>query len=377
MAGIYVHFPFCKRKCHYCNFYSLASQKKHKELVNAICKEIELQKDYLGGEIIETIYFGGGTPSLMSISDINKILSTIFRYFKVTISPEITLEANPDDLDKQKILDLLDSGINRLSIGVQSFHNKDLLLLNRSHDKKQAEYTLETAIETGFNNISIDLIYGIPTLNNQNWIKNIEKAIKYRVAHISAYALTLEPKTAYHILIQKGKIPAPDDNKTVEHFDILIRMMKENDYIHYEISNFCKKNHYSLHNSNYWKQKKYLGIGPSAHSFDSKSRQWNVSNSGEYIISLDKDTIPFEREILTTEDKYNEYIMTGLRTMWGIDLIKIKNDFGLSFYKNTNETTSKYIKNNLMQLENEIMVLTDKGKLLADAIIESFFCISE
>ena len=373
MAGIYLHIPFCTQKCHYCNFFSLASKKNTAAFVSAICNEIVLQKDYLQNESISTIYFGGGTPSLLNNSDLKNIFENVFSTFKIEENAEITLEANPDDLKIDKIRELSDSPINRLSIGIQSLFDEDLQFLNRSHSSNQASEAIFNAHKQGLSNISIDLIYGIPTLTDKKWKENIKIAIDSGVQHISAYNLTVEVNTAFDLFIKKGKIKAPEEEQAVRQFEILMDTMNNQGFIHYEISNFCKEGFFSRHNSNYWKQQKYLGLGPSAHSFDLDSRQWNVANLQQYIQSINAGNIPFEKEILTASQKYNEYIMTGLRTIWGVNLKEVKLKFGEEFLSYLNKNSQKYIADKTMELKENALILTEKGKFLADGIASDLF----
>jgi oxygen-independent coproporphyrinogen-3 oxidase len=373
MAGIYLHIPFCTQKCHYCNFFSLASKKNTAAFVSAICNEIVLQKDYLQNESISTIYFGGGTPSLLNNSDLKNIFENVFSTFKIEEDAEITLEANPDDLKIDKIKELSDSPINRLSIGIQSFFDDDLQFLNRSHSSNQASEAIFNAHKQGLSNISIDLIYGIPTLTDKKWKENIKIAIDSGVQHISAYSLTVEANTAFDLFIKKGRIKAPEEEQAARQFEILMDTMNNQGFIHYEISNFCKEGFFSRHNSNYWKQQKYLGLGPSAHSFDLDSRQWNVANLQQYIQSINAGNIPFEKEILTASQKYNEYIMTGLRTIWGVNLKEVKLKFGEEFLSYLNKNSQKYIADKTMELKENALILTEKGKFLADGIASDLF----
>jgi oxygen-independent coproporphyrinogen-3 oxidase len=373
MAGIYLHIPFCTQKCHYCNFFSLASKKNTAAFVSAICNEIVLQNDYLQNEIISTIYFGGGTPSLLNNSDLKNIFENVFSTFKIEENAEITLEANPDDLKIDKIRELSDSPINRLSIGIQSFFDDDLQFLNRSHSSDQASEAIFNAHKQGLSNISIDLIYGIPTLTDKKWKENIKIAIDSGVQHISAYSLTVEANTAFDLFIKKGRIKAPEEEQAARQFEILMDTMNNQGFIHYEISNFCKEGFFSRHNSNYWKQQKYLGLGPSAHSFDLDSRQWNVANLQQYTQSINAGNIPFEKEILTASQKYNEYIMTGLRTIWGVNLKEVKLKFGEEFLSYLNKNSQKYIADKTMELKENALILTEKGKFLADGIASDLF----
>jgi oxygen-independent coproporphyrinogen-3 oxidase len=343
------------------------------DYVNALLKEIELQKDYLENEKVETIYFGGGTPSLLSSNEINKIINEIKKYFEIEINSEITLEVNPESLSKEKIKEISETSVNRLSIGVQSLFDEDLKYLGRIHTAKQSLEAIKNVQKYGFKNLSIDLIYGIPSLTNEKWISNLEQIFLLEVPHISAYSLTVESNTPLYNLIEEGKLNGIDEDKIAEQFEILMKLMYENNYIHYEISNFCKEGFYSLHNSNYWKQQKYLGIGASAHSYSGISRQWNVANNTEYINSIINGIIPFEKEILAGNQKYNEYILTTLRTIWGIDSDYIKNNFGEFYLEYFFKQSDKFVRSEKMINKNNIFLLSNNGKIIADTIIRSLF----
>ena len=373
MAGIYIHIPFCRQACHYCDFHFSTSLKSKKDFLNALKKEISLQKNYLGTKNISTIYLGGGIPSVLSKEEILEIFSELAKHFSIDKNAEITLEANPDDLSKEKLKELSQTPINRLSIGTQSFSDEDLKFLNRIHSSKDAIKSVKNAQEANFKNITIDLIYGIQTLTNKQWKKNIEQALAMDVKHISCYSLTVEPRTAMHSFIEKGKIKNVDTKKSADQFEILIGEMKKNNFIHYEISNFGKENFFSKHNSNYWKGVSYLGLGPSAHSYDGISRQWNVRSNSVYISSLTKNKIPSEKEILSEEQKYNEYVMTSLRTIWGTDFNYITDSFPERFSANFEKESAPYLKNKMMVKEKNIFSLTDKGKLFADKIASDLF----
>ena len=372
MSGIYIHIPFCKQACHYCDFHFSTSMKKKDEMVLALAKEIELRKK---DEIIETIYFGGGTPSILDVSDIKILIDTVYSNYKVAENPEITIEANPDDLSKERIIELSYTKINRLSIGIQSFFEDDLKLMNRAHNSDEAKKCLEIATQY-FDNISVDLIYGIPGLSNEKWIQNIQTALSFGIPHISSYALTVEPKTALKKMIQNGKIAAPKDEVAEEHFSILLKKLEENGFIHYELSNFGKENYFSKNNSNYWLDKKYLGIGPSAHSYDGISRSWNISNNSIYLKAIAENKLPSKSEILTKTDRYNEYVMTGLRTIWGISLDRIEIEFGKSYLDYLNQQAFKYIEDELLFVDDNIIRTTKKGKFLCDGIASDLFLVN-
>ena len=375
MAGIYIHIPFCKQACYYCDFHFSTSLKKKEVLISCLITELELRKNELKNETIETIYFGGGTPSLLSKNEIELILNSIYQKFKVSKNPEITLETNPDDLTEVKIIELANSPINRLSIGIQSFFEEDLKMMNRAHNADEAKKCLETATDY-FENITIDLIYGIPKMSNKRWKENLQIAFDFGINHISSYALTVEPKTALDSFIKQGKYPDVKETKAKEHYDILVEETTKNGFIHYEISNFGKPDYFSKHNTSYWKGKKYLGIGPSAHSFNGIIRSWNVANNTKYIKEIRQNKLPREEEILSKKDVFNEYIMTGLRTIWGVSLKKIKIEFGEDYVSFLKKESKKYINQELLYLENEILKTTKKGKFLSDGIASDLFMLN-
>ncbi|MBT5403417.1 MAG: radical SAM family heme chaperone HemW, partial [Crocinitomicaceae bacterium] len=323
MSGVYLHIPFCKKACHYCDFHFSTSVQTKDTMIKSMVKEIDLRYNFTDSPI-ETIYFGGGTPSILSSYDINTLLNKILETFHVVNEPEITFEANPDDLTLEKLKELKKAGINRLSIGIQSFHDDDLLLMNRAHSSQQASKCIKLAQQEGFNNISIDLIYGLPGLSSDNWLANIQNAIDLNVQHISAYCLTIEKKTVFYNWHESNKIILPDDQQTLDQFVALTDLLVSNGFEHYEISNFGKRGYYSKHNSNYWLQEKYLGIGPSAHSFNGQSRMWNVRNNNQYIKAIAEEKSFHEQETLTPRDQFNEYILTRLRTKWGINKAELK-----------------------------------------------------
>ena len=344
-------------------------------MVLALAKEIAMRKNEFKNEVVETIYFGGGTPSILEISDLRLLIDAIYQNYKVIENPEITLEANPDDLDNKKIKQLANSPINRLSIGVQSFFEDDLKLMNRAHNSTDALKCLKLARQY-FDNISIDLIYGVPEMSNEKWLQNVETALSFNVPHISSYALTVEPKTALHKFIQKGIIPQPDDEVAQEHFHLLVDKLEENGFIHYELSNFGKENYFSKNNSSYWLGKKYIGIGPSAHSYDGISRSWNVSNNMQYLKSIAENQLPSETETLTQTDRYNEYVMTGLRTIWGISLDRIEQEFGKSYLDYLNQQAANYIEDHLLFVDENVLRTTKNGKFLSDGIASDLFLLN-
>ena len=375
MSGIYIHIPFCKQACFYCDFHFSTSLKKKEDMIAALVKEIEIRKVELGNTTIETIYFGGGTPSVLSTKEIGTLIAAVYENFRVVENPEITLEANPDDLSEEKIMELSNSPINRLSIGIQSFFEKDLKLMNRAHNSKEAKECLEFATQY-FANISVDLIYGIPDCTNQEWRENIQTALSFGVPHISSYALTVEPKTPLASFIKKGIIKNVDDEKAQEQFHILIEELENASFIHYETSNFGKEGFFSQNNSSYWLGKSYLGIGPSAHSFDGNQRSWNVRNNSKYINAIAENTLPIERETLSKTDRYNEYIMTGLRTIWGVSFDKIRNEFGEKYIEYLENHSKKHLQQDLLYLENQVLKTTKKGKFLSDGIASDLFIVN-
>ncbi len=373
MAGIYIHIPFCKKACHYCDFHFSTSLQYKNELIEHLLKEIELRKDYLNGEKIETIYFGGGTPSILSATELNLIFDKIKECFEIDHSIECTLEANPDDITAEKIVELKQVGINRLSIGIQSFYDEDLQYMNRSHDAQQAERCIAIAREGGIENFSIDLIFGYPLLTDEKWKKNIETALQYKVPHLSCYAMTIEPQTALASFIKQKKTPPINHEQSASQFDYLMNVLQENNYEHYEISNYALPGKRARHNSNYWKGISYLGIGPSAHSFSGESRQWNVANNAQYIKSLSENKLPFEKEILTTAQQLNERIMTSLRTVEGLNLEFIKNKLNEQQYEDWNKTVEHFLNDGMLLIEHDGLKLTQKGKLFADYVAGELF----
>jgi len=378
MAGIYIHIPFCKQACNYCDFHFSTSLKNKDALLKALKNELVIQKNYLSvngvGAKIESVYFGGGTPSLLSQQELLAIFDALNKHYTISSDAEITLEANPDDLNVEKLKQLYNTPINRLSIGIQSFYDEDLRFMNRVHDSKMATQSIQLARDVGFSNITIDLIYGVPTLSDAAWLNNLRKVFSLGVAHISCYALTVEPKTALHHLIKTGAINNIDDQHTAQQFELLIAEMTTNNFIQYEISNFCKENFYSKHNSNYWLKENYLGLGPAAHSFNGYSRQWNVRNNNLYIQSLQKGKLNFEQETLSVNQQYNEYILTALRTIWGVDLERIQH-FGESYMACFELEIQPYLNSGDVIQKNNLFYLTDKGKLLADKIASDLFVV--
>lgn len=341
-------------------------------MLSALVSELKMRKDEFADETVATIYFGGGTPSVLSTKEIQLLIDTVYENYKVIESPEVTLEANPDDLSEEKIIELSQSPINRLSIGIQSFFEEDLKLMNRAHNAEEAKKSLLLATQY-FSNISVDLIYGIPNMSNERWRENIKMALSFGVPHISSYALTVEPKTALETFIKKGVIDEVKDEVAQEHFHILIEELDKASFIHYELSNFGKEGFFSKNNSAYWQGKKYIGIGPSAHSFNGKERSWNVANNAKYIKEIQQGKLPFEVEELSKKDNYNEYIMTGLRTIWGVSLDKIREDFGCEFAVYLQKQAEKFIVQDLLYIEKQTLKTTKKGKFLTDGIASDLF----
>ena len=376
MAGIYLHIPFCKQACNYCNFHFSTSLQQKDALIQAMLVEIKLtaaQQSTNSTQLINTIYFGGGTPSILMITDIKILLSTIYHKFKVSPNVEITLEANPDDISLATLIEWKAIGINRLSVGVQSFNDEELVWMNRAHTAKESLQCIDEIKQAGFTNYSIDLIYGSPLLSHQTWQKNVQILVDKKVPHISCYALTVEPKTLLHQQINQQKKLNIDTDKQAEQFLLLMQWMKTFGYIHYEISNYCMPNFESKHNSNYWKNEHYFAFGPAAHSFNGKSRRWNVANNALYIAALQNGTIPFEEEILSPKEQLNEYIMTSLRTMEGLNLQYVQTNFGVKQAADIKLKASQWILEKKATMVNNTIVLTQQGKLFADGIAVDFF----
>ena len=369
MAGLYVHIPFCKSKCAYCNFFSVVSEKQLTDFLEALKREAVMRRDYLGGEEVRTVYFGGGTPSLLEPLEILGILEILDKNYNITTAAaEITLEANPDTVSKESLLAYKSIGVNRLSIGIQSFFDDDLQYLSRKHDSKHALQVLDWAKEVGFQEITLDLIYGIPTLTDEKWRKNLEIFFSTGFNHLSAYALTVEKKTALGQRINKGVAAPVSEDATIRQYDILCEMTENQGFEHYEISNFARPGHYSKHNTIYWKGEKYLGLGPSAHSFDGVSRQWNVASVKDYC-----DNYSFEREQLTLDDRYNEYVMTSLRTCWGCDIDYIKQNFGEKYAQKFENGVKNHILTGKMFQKDQKFILNNHGMLFADGIAAELF----
>lgn len=369
MAGIYIHIPFCKKLCSYCDFYHIITQSENTYFIDALLSEATIRKEYLGNEIVSTIYIGGGTPSVLLTEEIKTILSNIRKLYKVDENCEITIELNPDDIDNDYLQGLKDSAVNRISLGIQSWRDSDLKLMNRRHNAAQAAAALEQTLSAGFENVTIDLIYGIPGMTTADWSSILDISFSYNIKHLSAYHLTFEPGTVFSKMKEKGILSEIDDDESSAQFHLLIDKALAAGFVHYEISNFGKPGYFSVHNSNYWKQVNYLGLGPSAHSFNGYSRQWNIRDVKKYVKAVNSGALLFEREELDKKTRFNEYIMTSLRTMWGIDLDYVERTFDKEGYDYVVNLSGKLINYGLMKQENKTLVLTNQGKMISDNII--------
>lgn len=376
MAGLYLHIPFCKQACHYCDFHFSTQLKQREAVVAALLQEIVLQKDYLGGAVLNSVYFGGGTPSLLTEQELDLLFNAIYKHFSVQNDAEITLEANPDDLDLYTLNVLHESPVNRLSIGIQSFREEDLKLMNRAHAVEQARACLKLAKEVGFEKLTADLIYAMPNMSDADWVQNLDALLQYDLPHFSAYALTVEAKTALHKFVKDGKVKPASDADQKRQFDLLIDMAVSRGYEHYEISNFAKPGQRALHNSSYWKAEPYLGIGPSAHSFNGHSRQWNVSNNTKYVQALEKDELPATIEQLSIYDQFNEQLLTGLRTSEGVNLERMELRFGANMIAQLRAALLD-LKDDWYQLRNNQLALTRSGKHFADLIASDLFILAD
>jgi len=369
MSGIYIHIPFCAKKCYYCDFFMSLSLKYKDDYLKALKQELLQRKNYIENQIVETIYFGGGTPSLLNEKELNELFELIYKTFKISDNPEITIEANPDDLNKEYLKNLRKTPVNRLSIGIQSFFDDDLKLMNRRHLAEQSIAAVKNAQNTGYQNISGDLIYGLPEMTSDKWEKNLQKFFNLRIQHLSAYHLTYEPNTVFYKRLKTGKLKEISEEESLFQFQLLNEKAKENDFIHYETSNFAKQGKFSRHNSAYWQQKHYLGIGASAHSYNEISRQFNIKNIKEYIKRVSDNSNYFEKEILSNADKYNDYLITSLRTMWGSNINEIEKTFGKQFAEYfINKAKTQINKGNLLCKEN-IYMISEKGKFIEDLIL--------
>lgn len=369
MAGIYFHIPFCKSRCTYCDFYKTTDTSKISSLIDALQKELTLRNDYLNERTIQTIYFGGGTPSLLSANQISNLLNECKKMYSISDEAEITLEANPDDLEINYLHQLRNVGINRLSIGIQTFSAQGLKLMNRRHTPDQAIDAVKNAQIAGFDNISVDLIYGIPHMENEQWQANLDTIFKMNIQHLSAYHLTYHRNTVLWKRLKKGTIREIDEQQSVEQFEMLSATAEKNGFIQYEVSNFALPGYFSKHNSSYWKQTEYIGIGPSAHSFNMQNRQWNVSNLETYLSSIIEGKVPCETEILSTNDKFNDYIITSLRTIWGVDMQYVEQNFGNKLLSDLIKMATKYIDNEQLSIDSNKMFLTKKGIFISDKIM--------
>jgi oxygen-independent coproporphyrinogen-3 oxidase len=372
MAGIYIHIPFCKKLCFYCDFYHLIATGDNSSFIGALLKEASLRKEYLTDEKVATIYLGGGTPSVFSVDEIKIILDHIYKEFNVTEECEITIELNPDDIQPEYLKSLKNLKINRISLGIQSWRDSDLKMLNRRHDSAQAAYALKETLNAGFENVTIDLIYGIPGMSLSEWESNLDFSFSFGIKHLSAYHLTFEQGTVFGKMLEKGLISEIEEDESAAQFNLLIEKAESAGFIHYEISNFGKPGYFSIHNTNYWKQISYLGLGPSAHSFNGFSRQWNLRDLKGYIKALTTGKSFFGREELDTRTRFNEYIMTSLRTMWGIDLEYVEEMFEKEGYDYVMNLSGKFKDYGLMKQEQKSLVLTNQGKLISDNIISEF-----
>jgi oxygen-independent coproporphyrinogen-3 oxidase len=377
MAGIYIHFPFCKTLCSYCDFYHIISPTDYQAFIDALIKESALRREYIGNETVSTIYLGGGTPSVLSVKEIRAILENIKKLYSVEENCEITIEMNPDDVGKDYLLSLKDTNVNRVSLGIQSWRDADLKLLNRRHNAAQAVNALEETIKAGFQNVTIDLIYGIPGLTSQEWSSNLDFTFAFDINHLSAYHLTIEPGTIFGKMKEKGLLTEIDEEESNAQFHLLIEKAESAGFVHYEISNFGKPGYFSVHNSNYWKQVNYIGLGPSAHSFNGYSRQWNVRDVRKYIKAVNSGSPFFEREELDKKTRFNEYIMTSLRTMWGIDLEYVERTFDKEGYDYIVNLAGKLIDYGLMRPDKKTLVLTNQGKMISDNVISELMLPEE
>jgi len=377
MAGIYIHIPFCKKLCHYCDFYHVIAQDDNSAYIDALKKEAEMRQNYLAGEPVKTIYIGGGTPSVLTAGELENIIGFLGKLFVIEPENEITVELNPDDITGNYLKELRQININRISLGVQSWRDEDLKMMNRRHTALEAQDAIEKGINAGFDNISVDLIYGIPGMGIDNWASNLDKTLSFDIRHLSAYHLTIEPGTVFGRMKEKGVLEEVDEEESTAEFNLLIDKTTSAGFIHYEISNFGKPDYFSVHNTNYWKQVSYLGLGPSAHSFNGYSRQWNIRDLKKYIKALKGGKLLFEREELDIKTRFNEYIMTSLRTMWGIDLEYVEKIFEKEGYDYVVNLSGKFINYGLMKQENNNLVLTNQGKMISDNIISEMMMPGE
>jgi len=375
MAGIYIHIPYCKSICHYCDFYKVSDEGNHERFIRAVIQEAKLRKDYLSGESIATIYFGGGTPSVLSVKELSELINGIYDIFLVEKECEITIEVNPDDVSLDWLRDIRKTGFNRLSLGIQSWNDEVLRILNRRHTSKKSSEALILSEKAGFENISVDLIYGIPGYDSVKWGNDLDQTFRYNIKHLSAYHLTIKPGTFLDKLKKAGEVEEQDEEESNTQFNLLIEKADKAGFIQYEISNFAKDGWFSVHNSNYWRQVMYIGLGPSAHSFNKISRQWNISNLEKYIIAVESDKKFYTREELDMKKMFNEYILTSLRTMWGADLDYIERNFSKEGYDYVMNLSKKFIDYGLMKMESNHLILTNTGKMISDNIISEFMMV--
>lgn len=378
MAGIYIHVPFCRQACHYCNFHFSVSLRQTSRYLECLLQEIDMQRDFFGesgnGKTnLDSLYFGGGTPSVLEIAELDRVFERLSRYFSFDTQTEITLEANPDDLDRKRLQDLKHTPVNRLSVGIQSFHAPDLAYMNRIHDPDQAVGAIEQALAAGFENLTVDLIFGTPTMDDRAWKRNLQRILDYQVPHVSAYALTVEKQTPLEVKIRRGQMAPVEEDRTARQFEIMLEAMHRAGYVHYEISNFARPGRYSRHNLSYWTGKPYLGLGPSAHSFQPGQRWWNVANTSQYIASVSKGVIPCETEILSPVQQFDEYVMTSLRTMWGCRLETVEKTWGRGRMETLLEHASRHMRIGWLEETGGRLVLTPAGKLFADRIASDLF----
>lgn len=373
MGGLYLHIPFCKQACHYCDFHFSTSIRLKNRLVDALCKEIELQKSFIPTNTLSSIYFGGGTPSILSESDLKAIFSAIHTQFQVEKNAEITLEANPDDIDTEKLKVWKSLGINRLSMGIQSFRESDLRLMNRAHTASEAHKAIDIARSSGIYDITIDLMYGLPNQSLADWQENLNYFVELKIPHLSAYCLTVEKGTHLARLVRDKKVQVADDELARAQFNSLLSTLKENGYEQYEISNFCLPGHEARHNSSYWKSKPYLGIGPSAHSYNHTSRRWNVASNLKYIQAIERGEAAFEEEVLSPKEKLNDYLLTRLRTKWGLDLHEIQHNFPADLYQQTHKAILAQVAKGNLHAKGTCYFLSENAKFIADHVSMELF----
>jgi oxygen-independent coproporphyrinogen-3 oxidase len=373
MSGIYIHIPFCRKICYYCDFYKTPKLNLKDKFLSSFSSELSVKENFLNDKKISTIYFGGGTPSLLNSEEINFIIEKISEKYDIDSDAEITLEANPDDLTEEYLINLKNTKINRLSIGIQSFQDKDLTLMNRRHNSENAINCIKLSQKHGFTNISVDLIYGLPEMTAEIWKKNLEIFFNLKIPHLSAYHLTYEENTVFYKYRKSGKIKEVAEENSIKFYEILIEEAQKNNFIQYEISNFAKESYFSKHNSSYWLQKEYLGLGPSAHSYNGAKREWNISDLKLYIEKIEKSEQFWETELLDSKSKYNDYIITSLRTLWGTDLNFIKKEFGEKYYNFCVSNSKEHLERSFLKLIDNKLILTDSAKFISDSIIEDLF----